>query len=79
MMYYERLPETSFLNEYRKRSFLLGKDIYVLGGVLPDGGHQSNPRLAHADYIDEQLRLVVTYPEKSAPGWRSKRTDCQPF
>ena len=63
MMYYERLPETSFLNEYRKRSFLLGKDIYVLGGVLPDGSHQSNPRLAHADYIDEQLRLVVTYPD----------------
>ena len=38
-------------------------DIYVLGGVLPDGSHQSNPRLAHADYIDEQLRLVVTYPD----------------
>ncbi len=63
MRYYERLPETAFLTEYRRRSFLLGQDIYVLGGLLPDGSHQSAPRLAHADRIDEQLRLVVTYQD----------------
>lgn len=63
MDYYERLPETAFLDGYRKRSFLLGQDILILGAMTPDGGHIREAREAHAEYIDDQLRLVVTYPD----------------
>jgi len=63
MEYYKKLPETTFLEEYRKRSFLLGQDIYVLGALDATGGHLENARLAHAEAIDDELRLVVTYPD----------------
>lgn len=55
MEYYEKLPETAFLKEYRKRSFLLGRDIYVL--------KKDGPIRARAEAVDEQVRLVVSYPD----------------
>lgn len=57
MEYYEKLPETAFLSEYRRRSFLLGKDIYVL--------KKEGPVRARAESIDERVRLVVAYPDGS--------------
>lgn len=65
MVYYEQLPATAFLPEYRKRSFLLGQDIYVIEALTPEGQPISEPRLARALAIDEELRLVVTYPDGS--------------
>ena len=52
---YRRLPDTGFLAEYRRRSFLLGKPIDVL---RPDG---NIPAVALA--IDEHAGLVVRYAD----------------
>ena len=51
---YRRLPDTGFLDGYRRRSFLLGQQIEVLG---PSGA-----RPARALAIDERAGLVVEYP-----------------
>lgn len=49
--YYETLAEKPFLEEYRKRSFVTGKDIRILSG--------SGTGNAHALEIDDSCRLVV--------------------
>lgn len=53
----DSLTDRTYLEEYRKRSFLLGKDILVLKGneTLP----------AKAIDIDEKARLVVEYENKT--------------
>ena len=52
---YRRLPDTGFLSEYRRRSFLLGKPIDVL---RPD---RNIPAVALA--IDAHAGLVVRYAD----------------
>lgn len=51
----DNITDKSYLEEYKKRSFLLGKDIHVLKGdeTLP----------AKAIDIDDKARLVVQYPD----------------
>lgn len=63
MEYYGQLPSTNYLEEYRKRSYLLGQDIYVIEALTSEGLPVSEPRLAHAEAIDDELRLVVSYPD----------------
>ena len=53
--YYAALPERTFLGEYQRRSWLDGKDILVLRGDAK--------RPAHAERIDDDCRLIVTYPD----------------
>lgn len=53
----DNITDRSYLEEYKKRSFLLGKNIYVLKGdkALP----------AKAADIDDKARLIVEYPDSS--------------
>lgn len=53
----DNLTARSYLSEYKKRSFLIGKDIYVLKG--------KDTFLAKAIDIDDRARLVVEYSNKS--------------
>lgn len=53
----DKLTDHSYLEEYKRRSFLIGKDIYVLKG--------KNAYEAIAVDIDHRARLVVEYPDKS--------------
>ncbi|NLL00970.1 MAG: biotin--[acetyl-CoA-carboxylase] ligase [Clostridiales bacterium] len=53
----DNLTDHSYLSEYKKRSFLIGKDIYVLKG--------KDTLSARAIDIDYRARLVVEYPDKS--------------
>jgi BirA family transcriptional regulator, biotin operon repressor / biotin---[acetyl-CoA-carboxylase] ligase len=51
------LSDKRYLEEYRKRSFLIGKDIYVIKG--------NNTIPAKALDIDDKARLVVEYEDKT--------------
>ena len=51
--YYQNLAERGFLEEYRARSIVLGRNIFVLSG--------DNKKPAHAIAIDDDCRLVVRY------------------
>lgn len=53
----DNLTDKSYLEEYKKRSFLLGKEIYVLKG--------KETLKAKAKEIDDRARLVVEYPDLS--------------
>ncbi len=53
----DKLTDHSYLEEYKRRSFLIGKDIYVLKG--------KNAYEAIAVDIDHRARLVEEYPDKS--------------
>jgi BirA family biotin operon repressor/biotin-[acetyl-CoA-carboxylase] ligase len=55
MDYYQELTAKAFLPEYRKRSFLLGKEIRILRG--------NAAQKATALAIDDHFRLVVRYPD----------------
>jgi BirA family biotin operon repressor/biotin-[acetyl-CoA-carboxylase] ligase len=55
--YYKKIGVDSCLGEYRKRSFLIGKDIYVISG--------SEQKKAKAIDIDEQYRLIVKLQDGS--------------
>lgn len=50
----DNLTDHSYLQEYKKRSFLIGKDIFVLKG------NETKP--AKAIDIDDRARLIVEYP-----------------
>lgn len=50
---YKALPDRSFMNEYRKKSFVTGKDIYVIS--------QSGKVKAKALEIDDNAGLKVQY------------------
>ena len=51
--YYERLPEHSFMESYKKYQILINKDIYV---ITPDG-----KKKARAYGVDDEARLLVEY------------------
>lgn len=51
---YEKLPDVSYLDEYRARSLAIGRDVDVLE---PDG----SSRPAHAIGIDDRCQLLVKY------------------
>ncbi len=54
---YSPLENKDFLNEYKNRSIVIGKDIYVL---------KNNEKIsAKAIKIDDQCRLKVRYPDGS--------------
>jgi len=53
--FYKNLTAREFLSEYRARSVILGRDIYVL---TPDG-----KRSARALAIDDDCRLLVRYED----------------
>lgn len=52
---YDQLPNRAFVDEYRSRSFLDGKQILV---IKPDA-----TVAATALYVDEDLSLLVRYPD----------------
>lgn len=51
----DKLTDHSYLDEYKKRSFLIGKEIYVIKG------HDTLE--AKAIDIDDKARLLVEYPD----------------
>ncbi len=51
----DNLTNHSYLSEYKKRSFLIGKELYV------QKGNESKP--AKAIDIDDRARLIVKYPD----------------
>ena len=53
--YYKSLSSREFLDEYRERSIVTGRDIMVLSG----GGQ----RIARALYVDDNCGLVVRYED----------------
>jgi BirA family biotin operon repressor/biotin-[acetyl-CoA-carboxylase] ligase len=53
--YYKNLPDKSFLQEYKKRSFVLGRDILVLSG--------NTTKKARAIDLDDECRLIVRYED----------------
>lgn len=59
----DNLAGKTYLAEYKKRSFLLGKNIYVIKGS------KSIP--AKAIDIDDKARLVVEYPDSSTEALNS--------
>ena len=56
--YYQNLAGRGFLDEYRRRSIVLGRDIYVLSG--------GSKRPARALAIDDNCGLVVRYEDGEA-------------
>ena len=53
--YYEKLPEHSFMESYKKHQILLDKDIFV---ITPEG-----KKKARAYGVDDEARLLVEYEE----------------
>ena len=51
--YYLNLSALEFLEQYRSRSILIGRDVYVM--------HPNEKKLANVITIDEKCRLVVRY------------------
>lgn len=57
--YYEKLAEKPFLEEYKKRSFLIGERVKVIGNIAaPDDYYE-----ARVLDIDNDLRLVIETPD----------------
>ena len=72
MDHYRDLPEKTYMDDYRRRSFVLGKDIMVLRAMpvsLTQAGMKPGPSLekrpARALDLDEMCRLLVEYPDGS--------------
>lgn len=66
----DRLMDENHLDEYRNRSFLIGKQILVLRG--------NNAIPAKAIAIDEKARLVVEYEDKSIEPLSSGEVSIRP-
>lgn len=66
----DHVTDKKYLEEYRKRSFLLGKDILVLKGS------QSFP--VKAVSIDDKARLVVTYEDNVTEALNSGEVSIRP-
>lgn len=66
----DSLTDRNYLVEYKKRSFLIGKDIYVLRGK------DAHPAIA-VD-IDDRARLVVEYPNNSREALSSGEVSIRP-
>ncbi|MDF2943846.1 MAG: hypothetical protein K0S01_2704 [Herbinix sp.] len=65
------LTDKKYLEDYRKRSFLIGKEILVLKGSIS--------RSARAIDIDEKARLVVEYEDKSTEALVSGEVSIRPI
>lgn len=67
MGYYRDFPTRDYLEEYRARSFVIGKRIRIIpSGVSPDAGEdgrKSDREYAMALGIDDQCRLQVQYED----------------
>ena len=57
MNYYRSLERKTFLNDYKRRSVVIGKDVTVIGG--------GEEKRAHVLDIDENCRLLVVYEDGS--------------
>ena len=55
---FEALPDTSFMEEYRARNLVPGRDIQIL--------QNGESRPAHADFINDEGHLMVTLPSGEA-------------
>ena len=53
--YYEKLPEHSFMESYKKHQILINKDIFV---ITPEG-----KKKARAYGVDDEARLLVEYED----------------
>ena len=53
--FYQDMPALKFLDEYRSRSIILGRDIYVLSG--------EDKKAARALEIDDECGLIVRYED----------------
>ena len=67
---YSGLAEGSFVEEYRRRSFLIGQDIYVLRG--------SEKSPATAVDVDRECRLIVKYPDGRTEALSSGEVSVRP-
>jgi len=64
------ITDKKYLDEYRKRSFLIGKDIYIIRG--------SQIIKARAVDIDDQARLVVEYEDHTKEALNSGEVSVRP-
>ncbi len=55
MAYYHSRDLVGYISEYRRRSFVIGKDVLVMA--------QDGPKPARALDVDEECRLIVQYPD----------------
>ena len=68
---YQNIAERSFLDEYRARSILLGRDVYVLSNDAK--------RPARALEIDDDCRLVVRYEDGETAALSSGEVSIRPI
>ena len=79
MKYYKTLPDKLFLEEYKKRSIVIDKDVYVIDGNHGNLGttdeivkmYKNELKVAHVIDIDDELGLVVKYEDGSTDVLRS--------
>jgi BirA family biotin operon repressor/biotin-[acetyl-CoA-carboxylase] ligase len=68
---YEQGNTKAYMTEYRKRSFLIGQQVYI------NGDHQPKPALVLD--IDEEARLVVEYPDGTQKALSSGEVSAKPM
>lgn len=64
--YYRKLPEKAYLEEYRKRSVVVGKQVRIIqpeGAKIPDTVNGASREHALATGIDDQCHLLVRYDD----------------
>lgn len=64
--YYHKLPETVYLEEYRKRSVVIGKQVRIIqpeGARIPGTENGASREHALAVGIDDQCHLLVRYDD----------------
>lgn len=66
LKYYHLLPEKAYLEEYRKRSVVIGKQVKIIqpeGAKIPETEHGASREHALATGIDDQCHLLVRYDD----------------
>ena len=70
MEYYSAFPARNYLEEYRKRCFVIGKRVRVIpsGGMESSGEHEGRKKTAEREYalvlgIDDDCHLKVQYED----------------
>lgn len=64
--YYHKLPEKTYLEEYRKRSVVIGKQVKIIqpeGVKIPETENGASREHALAVGIDDQCHLLVRYDD----------------
>lgn len=64
--YYHKLPQKDYLEEYRKRSVVIGKQVRIIqpeGRRLPETENGASREHALAVGIDDQCHLLVRYDD----------------